>query len=217
MIFRHRGFQKENVSKKSRKPRRLVSGFLLFFLILLVLYLAYPTILNGLARFLVVSDKLDKADVILVLSGDTNGERVEQGVALFKQGFASRLLMSGGQLAWQLSYADWMKKQAVADGVPASAVMVQTRSRSTLEDAQFSLPIVRANNWHSVILVTSPYHTRRASAVFKKIYGLQGIKVMIYPVQHSDFDPHDWWQRHEDTAYVVWEYVARVMYLLKGY
>jgi uncharacterized SAM-binding protein YcdF (DUF218 family) len=186
-------------------------------LLFLALYFSYPYALNGLARFLVVSDRLEKADVILVLAGDTNGERVAQGVALYKQGYAKNLLMSGGSLAWNLTYADWMKKQAVASGVPASAVLLQGRSRSTIEDAQFSLPIVRENNFKTVIVVTSPYHTRRSAAVFKKIYGPQGIKVLIYPVQQSNFEPHDWWRRHEDTAFVVWEYVARVMYLLKGY
>ena len=196
---------------------KILKRLALLVLVLLALYLSWPYVLNGLARFLVVSDRLDKADVILVLSGDTNGERVAQGVELYKKGYAKYLLMSGGQLAWQLTYADWMKKQAVAAGVPGSAVLVQGRSKSTLDDAKFSLPVVEARNFKSVILVTSPYHTRRAAAVFKKMYGPQGIKVMVYPVQHSDFNPHDWWRRHEDTAYVVWEYMARVMYLLKGY
>jgi uncharacterized SAM-binding protein YcdF (DUF218 family) len=199
------------------KPRRLVSSFLFFLLVLLVLYFSYPYALNGLARFLVVSDRLEKADVILVLAGDTNGERVAQGVELYKQGYAKHLLMSGGSLTWNLTYAGWMKKQAVELGVPGPAVLLQDRSTSTIDDAKFSLPIVKEHGFRSVIVVTSPYHTRRAAAVFKKIFGRQGIKVLIYPVQHSNFEPHDWWRRHEDTAFVVWEYVARVMYLLKGY
>jgi uncharacterized SAM-binding protein YcdF (DUF218 family) len=196
---------------------KILKRLALLFLVLLALYLSCPYILNGLARFLVVSDRLDKADVIIVLSGDTNGERTSQGVELYKQGYANRLLMSGGQMAWQLSYAGWMKKQAETLGVPAGAILTQDRSRSTLEDAQFSLPIAEQNHFKSVILVTSPYHTRRAAAVFKKIFGRAGIRVMVYPVQHSDFNPHDWWRRHHDTSRVVWEYVARVMYLLKGY
>jgi uncharacterized SAM-binding protein YcdF (DUF218 family) len=197
--------------------KRITRWLIIFFALLACLYFSCPYVLNGLARFLVVQDKLERADVILVLGGDNNGERVAGGVGLFKQGYAKQLLMSGGPLAWRLTYADWMKKQALAAGVPGSAILTQGKSRSTIEDAKYSLPIVKANNFRSIILVTSPYHTRRAAAVFKKIYGPQGIKVMVYPVPHSDFNPHDWWQRHEDTGYVVWGYAAQVMYLLKGY
>jgi uncharacterized SAM-binding protein YcdF (DUF218 family) len=197
--------------------KKIAVRLLILFLALAIFWLAYPALLNGLARFLVVRDKLGRADVILVISGDNNGERVSAAVDLFKQGYAKRLLMSGGPLAWHLTNAEWMKRQALAAGIPSPAILTQDRSLSTLEDAQFSLPIVRENNYRSVILVTSPYHTRRAAAVFKKIFERQGIKVMVYPAPHSDFDPHDWWMRHEDTADVVWEYVARAMYLLKGY
>ncbi|MBN3032691.1 MAG: YdcF family protein [Candidatus Saganbacteria bacterium] len=187
----------------------LLGGALVFF--------SYPFLLNGLGRWLVVEDKLAPADAIIVLAGDTSGERVAGGVELYRRGYAGRLIMSGGPLAWQLSNAGWMKKQAVTLGVPAAAIIVQERSRSTLEDARFSLPLAKARGFKTVIVVTSPYHTRRAAAVFKKIFGRAGVRVLVWPVRRSDFNPDRWWTRHEDTGYVVWEYVARVMYLLKGY
>lgn len=181
------------------------------------LYLLMPFFLNGLAGHLIVRDQLDRADAILVLAGDSNGERVDEGINLYKQGYAGYILMSGGPLAWRLTNAEWMKKQALAEGVPERAILLQDRSRSTLDDANFSLPIAVKHDFKSVILVTSPYHTRRAAAVFKKIFGSAGIRVIVYPVRKSDFNPVGWWTRHEDAAYVVWEYVARIMYLLKGY
>ncbi len=185
-------------------------------LALAALWLAAPTVLNGLADHLIVRDPLAKADVILVLSGDDNGERAAAGIELYKQGYAGHLLMSGGPLAGRLTAAGWMKKQAVAAGVPAAAVLVQERSRSTLEDAEFSLPLVQANGFRSVVLVTSPYHTRRAAAVFRKLYPPAGIRVIVYPAR-SSFEPHGWWQRRADAFEVVREYAARALYLLKGY
>ena len=185
--------------------------------LILLLFLFHPWILNGLADRLVVSDRLEKADLILVLAGDGNGERVDEAVKLFKTGLASKLLMSGGPMAWKLTYAEWMKKQAVASGVPAAAILIQDRSRSTLEDAKFSLPIVNASQIHSIILVTSPTHTRRAGRVFHKIFAPAGIKVIVHPVEKSEFNPNRWWTRHEDTALVVWEYVSAVLYFFKGY
>ncbi len=196
---------------------RLVVRLAGLLLVLAALWLAAPWFLNGLADHLIVRDPLAKADVILVLAGDDNGERTAAGIELYKQGYAGHLLMSGGPLAWHLTAAAWMKKQAVEAEVPAAAILTEDRSRSTIENAQFSLPLLEARGFRSVILVTSPYHTRRAALVFKKLYRPRGIGVTVYPVPRSEFQPHDWWLRHEDTGYVVWEYVSRLMYLLKGY
>jgi uncharacterized SAM-binding protein YcdF (DUF218 family) len=192
---------------------------LLFFLLVCSLgfYLAHPFIFGLMAGHLVVRDSLDRADLIIVLAGDCNGERVAEAVGLYKSGYAPKLLMSGGPVAWQLTYADWMKKQAVAAGVPGAAVITQNKSLSTLEDALFSLPLAQQAGAQTVLLVTSPQHSRRASVVFRKVFAPAGIKVISYPVRRSEFNPDRWWTRHEDTSAVVWEYVANVLYFLKGY
>lgn len=192
---------------------------LLWGLVLLIglTFIFHPAILNWAGSRLIVQDPLEKADVILVLAGDDNGERVDEAVKLYKQGYAKKLLMSGGRLAWRLTYAQWMRKQAVAEGVPQSAIILQDKSRSTVDDANFSLPIVKQHNFKSVLLVTSPSHSRRAKRVFHKVFKPEGIKIIIYPVQVSEFNPDRWWTRHEDTAFVVWEYVSSVLYFFKGY
>lgn len=197
--------------------KKLLITLVVILLVVIGSYFLSPLILDRMAQYLVVSDKLEKADVILVLAGDSNGERVDAGVKLYKQGYAKYILMSGGPMAWHLTYADWMKKQAVQEGVPAGVVLLQNKSRSTIDDARFSLPIMQKRNFKSVILVTSPYHTRRAAGVFRKMLGPAGIRVMVIPTDKSDFNPDRWWTRHEDTAYVVWEYVSLVLYFLKGY
>ncbi|HVN67339.1 MAG TPA: YdcF family protein [Candidatus Sulfotelmatobacter sp.] len=185
--------------------------------VLAALYLAAPFVLNYLGNRLIVSDPLVKADAIVVLAGDSNGERVTTGVQLFRLGFAPYILMSGGPLSWQLTFAEWMKKQALAGGVPAGRILLQDRSQSTLEDAKFSLPIVERHGFRSIILVTSPQHTRRAGRVFRKVFGRAGIKVIVRPAARSAFNPDHWWRRYEDRALVVWEYLASVLYWLKGY
>lgn len=196
---------------------RVLKKFLIFLLILFGLYLLHPFFLQKMADFLVVQDPLQKVDLILVLGGDSSGERVEEGVKLYKQGWANYLLMSGGPLAWKLTYARWMKKQALASGIPERAILLQDQSRSTIEDARFCLPMVLKHKFKSVLLVTSPYHTRRAARVFKKVFAKNGIRVLVKPAEKSEFNPNRWWVRHEDTGRVVWEYVSLVLYFLKGY
>jgi uncharacterized SAM-binding protein YcdF (DUF218 family) len=179
-------------------------------------YFFHPHILQPLADRLIITDQLRSADVILILAGDDNGERVVEGVRLYRTGWAKRLLMSGGPLAWRLTAAEWMKKQAVASGVPPAAVLIQDRSRSTLEDARFSLPLIKERGWRRVILVTSPYHTRRAKKIFEKSWRDEGIELIVVPAA-SQFEPRRWWSRHEDAARVGWEYASSVLYFFKRY
>lgn len=190
--------------------------FVSIILIIIALIVLHPFILTKMSDFLVVQDKLEKSNVILVLAGDSNGERVGQAVELYKKGYAPKILMSGGPAVWHLTYAENMKRQATSLGVPARDVMLEDKSRSTIEDIRFSLPILRQLKARSIILVTSPSHTRRASLVARKYYNPENIIVFVYPVQKSEFNPNKWWTRHEDTQPVVWEYVSLAQYLLKG-
>jgi len=191
---------------------------LLFLLVILLLPLFfYSLILNNLANSLIVRDKLLPADCIVVLAGDANGERVTQGVKLFNFGLSKKIMMSGGQLAWRLTAADWMQKQALFMGVPASAIITENQSASTRENALLTLPILKAQGVKSIILVTSPYHSYRAKKVFEKVFIPAGISVVSCPATQSDFKAKDWWKRHEDTQYVVHELFSLVLYFFKGY
>jgi len=110
-----------------------------------------------------------------------------------------------------------MRKQANHLGVPSYVIILEDQSRSTLENAKYSLPLLKKAGAKSIILVTSPVHTRRAKRTFNKVLSKDEIKVYSYPVQKSDFKLKRWWQRHEDVQLVVWEYVSLTYYLLKGY
>ena len=61
--------------------------------------------------------------------------------------------------------ADTVKRLLVAYGVPASAVLVENRSKSTHENAAFAKPILSGLSGRFV-LMTSDYHMLRASRCF---------------------------------------------------
>ncbi|NQU16564.1 MAG: YdcF family protein [Candidatus Saganbacteria bacterium] len=169
-----------------------------------------------MAGFLIVQDDLKKADAIIVLSGDGNGERMEQGAKLYKDGYAKYVLISGGQLYWKITYADIIRQHAESLGVPRSAILVEDRSESTYENAKLSIPALVDKKIKSIILVTSPTHTRRAIRTFRRLFNPAGIEVIVYPVQKSRFSKKGWWRRHEDTQLVVFEYIKLIGYVFKG-
>jgi uncharacterized SAM-binding protein YcdF (DUF218 family) len=105
-------------------------------------------------------------DAIVVLGaplGPTLDERVRAGVELWHRGLAPRMILSG--IAPE---APAMARLASALGVPANALWIEDRSRSTQENALRSAELMRAAGLRSAVVVTTPYHLRRAMAFFRR-------------------------------------------------
>lgn len=115
--------------------------------------------------------------------GRFNGacERFLQGVRLQKTGKVSHVLISGGNGTLdprQFSEALWVRGQMLQFGVPDSAIVVESRSRNTLENAKYSAEILKKSGLKPpYVLVTSAYHMRRALMIFKHA----GVDVVPYP------------------------------------
>lgn len=181
-------------------------------LVAAVFYLGHPLVLDKVGRYLELKDELKPADVIVVLAGERT-ERVEHGVKLFNEGWArkDRMILAGGPIVWKYSWASLMKEHAVSLGVPQKAILLEEASRSTEEDALFTKEILGKYGYRSVILVTSPYHSRRAAKIFRKTLG-SGVKVISSPAESwLKFD--DWWKRRRDRSVVLSEY-AKFLWLL---
>ena len=177
-----------------------------FVLILGLLYIGHGYILEKAGRYLYYKDEMKPADVIVVLAGEET-ERVEYGVKLFKEGWArkDRIILAGGPLVWKYTWASLMKEQAEFLGVPKNDILLEGKSRTTEEDAKFTKEILDKHGYKSLILVTSPYHSRRADKIFRKV---MGDKTMIIsaPADKSWFSFRDWWKRRRDRATVLDEY-----------
>jgi uncharacterized SAM-binding protein YcdF (DUF218 family) len=110
--------------------------------------------------FLCVDSGPVKADVIVVLGGGSH-ERPERAAELFKEHAAPRIIISG------LGDYEINRQRLIAAGVPANAIELETQSRTTRENAQFTVKLLREQKQKRVILVTSWYHSRRAVACFR--------------------------------------------------
>ncbi len=72
---------------------------------------------------------------------------------------------SGDPSRPQLSEADAMAETAVSLGVPRKGIIIENKSRNTLESAAAMKNILRGRR---ILLVTSAYHLKRSTAMFKK-------------------------------------------------
>jgi uncharacterized SAM-binding protein YcdF (DUF218 family) len=189
-----------------------VKRFLLGFL---VGGISICTLLLGVGHWLGVSDPLDKADAIVAISGDT-GARADSAIALWKQGYAPILIFSGGSSDPEsVASAELMKRTAVAAGVPANAIVVEETSATTEENAQHVAELMRSRGLESAILVTSPYHQRRAAMLFEREFGPAALSFRNHPADDPDWDATFWWTREPSRTRTLIE-LAKLGALVAG-
>ena len=174
-----------------------------------------------------------KADAIVVLGGGTLDAswigiraglpaeaeaRVVQGVILYRR-YHIPLIMVGGSgnpATSTIPDADIMGMLARSLGVPSKNIIMENKSRNTLEGAREVSSQIRGRR---IILVTSAYHMKRAAAMFRK----QGFEVIPSPTAYLSeqkpvtlysFIPHA--DRLDASASACSEYLSLRWYSLTG-
>lgn len=169
--------------------------------------------------FLAKRDRLEKADAIVVISG--NGfERVAFATQLYEGQFAKKLVLAGTSGSRP---APEMAQWAVKEGVPETDIVQELSSRNTKANAANVLKIALREKWRKIILVTSPHHQLRAYLTFKKAWSgsLHTPKIINYPpIRYSWFD---WIESGRDKNrkalrlfYFFSEWYKILQYSLKG-
>jgi len=186
-----------------------------FFFGVLVGAISIVAVLVGIGHWLDLTDPLAKADAIVAISGDT-GARVESAIALWKEGYAPVLIFSGGSSDPEsVASAELMKRTAVAAGVPATAIVVEGTSATTEENAQRVAELMQNRHLRSAILVTSPYHQRRAAMLFEREFGRASLTFRNHPADDPDWDASFWWTREPSRSLTLVE-LAKLGALVAG-
>ena len=187
------------------------------FMLGLLLYGTHPIYLSGIGNFLVESDLLTRADVIIVLDGDSSqDERLLHAVKLWQSGYAPGIILSAKLAEWQ-SYEDYPEwRHAIKLNIlPKEALLVAVHGAdSTKEEAQALLPFVRDHGYKTVILVTSNYHTRRAKKVFQRQWKDSEIRLSVSGAPYYQFHPGDWWRHRADSRTFFYEFSKTLWYTL---
>lgn len=140
-----------------------------------------------------VEDALRPADVIVALSGDT-GARTETATMLWMRGYAPLIIFAGAsEDPNSVASGELMKREAVALGVPSAAILVEPSSSTTQENAREVANLMKVRGLTTAILVTSPYHQRRAANLFGRELGPLGLRFTNYPARDAQWDPNTWW------------------------
>jgi uncharacterized SAM-binding protein YcdF (DUF218 family) len=158
---------------KLKTPLYIV--LLLFALVITVNYFQEEVLWEAY-RFLVVTDPIKKADVIVAVGGGYL--RIDEACSLFHEEYAKELIITGRLITKDVSTADLWLKRALKLGIPREAIHIIRDSTSTYEDATFVGDTMRRNGLRKALLTTSPYHTRRVKWLFNRAFSQNGLVVV---------------------------------------
>jgi uncharacterized SAM-binding protein YcdF (DUF218 family) len=99
--------------------------------------------------------------------------------------------------------------------VPASAIAMDERATNTYENVRYVDEILRDHRWRRILLVSSPYHMRRAVLVWRK--QAPDIDVIPAPVPQSQFYDHGRGATFDQVRGILQEYVAILGYWRRGW
>ncbi len=131
----------------------------------------------GSVFWLASHDRAERSDAIVVLgAAQYRGRpspvlraRLDHAVGLFAQGFAPRMVLTGG-----IAEGDTASEAAVSRtyvmraGVPDSAILLENEGRTTQQSLQAVARLLDARGMQRVILVSDPFHLFRASVVARR-------------------------------------------------
>jgi uncharacterized SAM-binding protein YcdF (DUF218 family) len=146
----------------------------------------------GIGFYLSPQGVLKPSDAIVVISGGETELRVKEGVRLFQQGIAPVIIMSGAARDAGTSNAETMRDIAVSLNVPVEKILLEPNAKDTIGNAKYVGELIAQNQIHSIVLVTSPYHQRRAYLTFRRALGKDFV-IINHSALDSAWRKNGWW------------------------
>ena len=208
-------------------PLRLLKWiFFVFVVIYSLLSYFHAPILTCLGEYLIVKHSPQESDLIVCLAGGNVDRGLATGDA-FQKGLAPYIFMAREEFAdgydllreRGIDYpenVDLMMMLLERLGISRSVFLTSDRTvDSTIDEAECIRDLVIEKGYKSLILVTSPTHSRRAWLTFKKVFEENEVQVVSLPSSYSKFNPENWWEQRKYMRDVIIEYQKLIYYTYK--
>ena len=151
-------------------------------------------------------------------SGKAGGgyqERMKTAVDLYRAGVAPYVVLSSGYKG-PFREAEIMRDLAVSHGVPADALVLETQASNTYRNVVNVSAILQSRGWSEIVLVSSPYHMRRAVGTWRKV--APEVRVIPVPSKSAFYGhrPRDG-ASLEQIGGLVHEYLGLAAYWWRGW
>lgn len=204
-----------NTAKYTKKTKKM-SGFKKM-MILLVIFTVAIFLLREMGSFLIVSSELEYANAIVVLSGGDES-RMQEALSLYNQDYSHIIVLTEtGNVVegYDHLHSFDMRIELLHQGIPSGNILLTNQvATSTEQEAEAAKQLLTTHQFVSCIVVTDPYHTRRAYTIFKDVFADTGIKVMIRPTSNHWYTADTWFLKLSGWRFTVLEYVKYFAYLL---
>ena len=198
----------------------MLKSRIFFFILILTMTFFYVGGCRRAGTWLVKKDVPAHSDAMVLLMG-AFPDRVLQAVDLYKDGKADRLLIVEESMgpfsllesrgADIISNTEQARNSAITLGIPGDSITILPgNARNTQTEAiavrtyLAGIPAI-----DTILLVSSAYHMRRASMIFKA--ALRDSETPIYvgcsPSVYSEFIAYRWWRGKEGIQEVLTEYL----------
>jgi uncharacterized SAM-binding protein YcdF (DUF218 family) len=178
-------------------------------------------LLRSVHNSIVYEDSLQKADLIVVLSGGTF-DRCNEAMVLYHSHWAPKILCTGGNIPMEmkaldlnLTEADLGRMRLKNHGIPPADIITLPMGSSTHAEADLLLRYCITHKIKSCIVVSNRFHTLRTKRVFKKLLADNGISTTIHGAYSSTYDERFWWKQENGLIATVNEYCKMLVYGLK--
>jgi uncharacterized SAM-binding protein YcdF (DUF218 family) len=192
---------------------------------------------HGLTRIATRADARGADGVVVlgggVMTGSVGGEvagtltgssllRALEGARVFKLIGARLLIVSGGIPRPDLQFrpeSEMLRELMLKVGIAPGAVIEESESKNTYDQARLIGPMLRSNNIHRFVLVTSPTHMRRSLGLFHAL-GFDPVP-SVAPVRSDGVRPPPWLLPNYDSYALsdvaVYDYGASAYYWARGW
>jgi uncharacterized SAM-binding protein YcdF (DUF218 family) len=194
-----------------RRNSRKYVGIIVGIVIASIFVIAY-----NLGNILEESEEPEKSDAIVVLMGSMP-DRILEAVDLYNKGYSNKIIIVEEYASILLKQKDIKtpvgarinKSIAIEKGVNAEDILILDGSTQSTQDEAVSIRdyLKKNSDIHSIILVTSKYHSFRSKKIFvKALNALEtDVKVISIPTQYDKFNTKQWWKNREDIEKVISE------------
>lgn len=199
--------------------------FLLAVIYILVSYYHAPVLMR-VGRYLIVEHHPQKSDLIVCLAGG-NIERGLAAAEAYEKGFAPHIYISREESpdGYELLKGRGVNYPESIDllimlleglGVPRSAILISDGVvKSTWEEAMAVRELVKRKGFRSLMVITSPTHSRRAWLTYRKVFEDLDVRLLMIPSKYSKFKPEEWWKERRYVRHVIIEYEKLIFYNFK--
>jgi uncharacterized SAM-binding protein YcdF (DUF218 family) len=199
--------------RRARLPIWLALGLAL----IAVAYTTRGYWLPALADWLDVGEQPVRTDYVMLLNGDPETRPFEVA-DLYHRGKADRVLITSADEpeSRRVKVHQVARLTLTKCGVPPAKIdFVDSRCRSTFDEAKTLDRFMTAHPAATFTVVTNTYHTRRSRWVLRHVLGDKMSRVSLVSAQTDAFHSQNWWRNEDGFVLYLAELLKSVFYFVR--